>query len=526
MEFLSPSAATNVACRLRVGGTIHTSSTARQSLNPEWRRQQFSFPIEVPSACAPPAVDSHGSSKSKNFNDALPPKPSKRPAEGGRSSEGLPLRQHLMLIVEMVHDDPDRKSFDKTGEACLPILGSAAVEFLDLVLDRRDHWDYWVPLQGGGAVRLCMDFDAVYPPPQVGSRARLVRLCPPGDLQPLDPYGEYIVEDVSRTGVLLSFTSREGWKCFAEVPRSMVQALSMPEPWTVRRVVSTANSVASHVLAAPAGVAVNEALKRASGGCGETISVAGDACRGTISTLKRWIFSGPHTAVNDVRFCLGMSPLASPERHARGDTPALTSTSSPQRSAERSAESSPRKDPVRYTVGVNCPITGCPIEEPCVAADGHTYEKAAIERWFEEHDTSPVTGEILPTKALFKNYSLISSASVNQGVNSDTIANITPTEKVVEVIPAESTPTHRVPAETLPAHRVPAESQPLESIPAKMHADGSIPAQSLPDSVVEVVPEGSTEEGTSATESEEESAEEEGYEEESESEDGETHTTL
>eukprot|EP00904_Undaria_pinnatifida_P002215 jgi/Undpi1/11995/HiC_scaffold_4.g01694.m1 len=56
-----------------------------------------------------------------------------------------------------------------------------------------------------------------------------------------------------------------------------------------------------------------------------------------------------------------------------------------------------------------CPITKCPMENPAVASDGYTYERDAIERWLSEHDTSPVTGEILETKVVFKNWSLVSS---------------------------------------------------------------------------------------------------------------------
>ncbi len=33
--------------------------------------------------------------------------------------------------------------------------------------------------------------------------------------------------------------------------------------------------------------------------------------------------------------------------------------------------------------------------EPVIAADGHTYEKAAIESWLQHNTTSPVTGDFL-----------------------------------------------------------------------------------------------------------------------------------
>jgi hypothetical protein len=42
-----------------------------------------------------------------------------------------------------------------------------------------------------------------------------------------------------------------------------------------------------------------------------------------------------------------------------------------------------------------------------VATDGHTYERHAIEMWFEKHDVSPITGKIvaknlIPNQALKK----------------------------------------------------------------------------------------------------------------------------
>jgi hypothetical protein len=56
-----------------------------------------------------------------------------------------------------------------------------------------------------------------------------------------------------------------------------------------------------------------------------------------------------------------------------------------------------------------CPITGEPMLDPVVAADGHTYERAAIARWLQTSDKSPLTGGILAHKELVPNYMLLSS---------------------------------------------------------------------------------------------------------------------
>lgn len=44
---------------------------------------------------------------------------------------------------------------------------------------------------------------------------------------------------------------------------------------------------------------------------------------------------------------------------------------------------------------VDC-ITHLLMEDPVITADGHSYERSAIETWLKSHDTSPKTGEVLP----------------------------------------------------------------------------------------------------------------------------------
>ena len=43
-----------------------------------------------------------------------------------------------------------------------------------------------------------------------------------------------------------------------------------------------------------------------------------------------------------------------------------------------------------------CPITGEVLEDPVIAMDGFTYERAAITTWFQRHDTSPMTRVVIP----------------------------------------------------------------------------------------------------------------------------------
>ena len=63
-----------------------------------------------------------------------------------------------------------------------------------------------------------------------------------------------------------------------------------------------------------------------------------------------------------------------------------------------------------------CPITGLPMIEPVVCADGHTYERHAISRWLLSSNRSPLTGAVLPHTELAPNYLLISSLGSESSV--------------------------------------------------------------------------------------------------------------
>lgn len=53
-----------------------------------------------------------------------------------------------------------------------------------------------------------------------------------------------------------------------------------------------------------------------------------------------------------------------------------------------------------------CPITQDIMQDPVVAADGHTYERVALEAWLINHNTSPMTNQPLPHKQLTPSHTL------------------------------------------------------------------------------------------------------------------------
>uniref|UniRef100_A0A5B6YJP8 RING-type E3 ubiquitin transferase n=1 Tax=Davidia involucrata TaxID=16924 RepID=A0A5B6YJP8_DAVIN len=56
-----------------------------------------------------------------------------------------------------------------------------------------------------------------------------------------------------------------------------------------------------------------------------------------------------------------------------------------------------------------CPILKDVMDDPCVAADGYTYDRRAIKIWLDENDKSPMTNLPLPNKVLIPNYTLLSA---------------------------------------------------------------------------------------------------------------------
>ncbi|KAL6952532.1 hypothetical protein U1Q18_015190 [Sarracenia purpurea var. burkii] len=72
----------------------------------------------------------------------------------------------------------------------------------------------------------------------------------------------------------------------------------------------------------------------------------------------------------------------------------------------RASESNSLPAPPNHFI---CPILKDIMEDPCVAADGYTYDRKAIEIWLEENDKSPMTNYPLPNKSLIPNYTILSA---------------------------------------------------------------------------------------------------------------------
>ncbi|XP_056850356.1 putative U-box domain-containing protein 53 isoform X2 [Raphanus sativus] len=83
--------------------------------------------------------------------------------------------------------------------------------------------------------------------------------------------------------------------------------------------------------------------------------------------------------------------------------PALESFKNVAKKKARNLISSVPEQPPSHFL---CPLLKDVMSEPCVAADGYTYDRRAVEEWMEDHRTSPVTNLPLQNINLLPNHTL------------------------------------------------------------------------------------------------------------------------
>lgn len=85
-------------------------------------------------------------------------------------------------------------------------------------------------------------------------------------------------------------------------------------------------------------------------------------------------------------------------------------------------------EPDRVPSYLVCSISCQVFRDPVVCMDGHTYERECIERWLQEHDSSPMTNLPLPSKVVVPNRALrqeIDQLARQQSLNTHEEMNVT-----------------------------------------------------------------------------------------------------
>jgi hypothetical protein len=294
-----------------------------------------------------------------------------------------------------------------SGDSDDPFLGTASVDVTPLLTGKRGTLDKWFSLQGagydGGTVRIVCEYEASDPPPRVEDIVQFTRYCRACDLYPVPLQEAYKVVEVDHDDVVLEYTTAEGWLCTFLAHKNMVicqerhaavlelaqeEILSITQRLSVSPIVREVQSTVDRV--------PEEGI----------INVGLGALHGAGSILSRWMKGGVETAVGDLQYATNWDGRFNERVNLETDDDQLPSVSV----AALPDESSEDDDTAIALPGMPCcPITGLPMVDPVVAADGHTYERRAIQRWLHESDKSPLTGAVLEHKNLVVNYVLLSS---------------------------------------------------------------------------------------------------------------------
>lgn len=344
-------------------------------------------------------------------------------------------KPQTLLTVALFHtaevgrvNKPSKGMF--SGDSNDMFMGMASIDLQRLFTGRDHTFDGWLTLSGTetsrGSVRLVCEYEPSDPPPRPGDFCRFTRFCSPRDLYPLQCGRQYRVAEVDGDTVLISYTTQEGWVCTFQAHRFMLICEERHSS-TVEVAQDEFASVAERLSHSPLVHSITHTVERVA--VEGLLDVGQEIVQGGVSLFNRWFSGGLDTVLGDVANVTNWDGRYNPDVTDELDLPNLRSSdleeddgvgnsSGRMGSHNDILDSKPRAisqvalptlEPEALPNMPACPITGFPMIDPVVAADGHTYERGAIARWLTTSNRSPMTGSILPHKNLVTNYGLLSS---------------------------------------------------------------------------------------------------------------------
>ena len=91
---------------------------------------------------------------------------------------------------------------------------------------------------------------------------------------------------------------------------------------------------------------------------------------------------------------------------------------------------------------LTCPLSFEVMRDPVFTADGHTFERHVIEEWLRDHDTNPMTGKSMPSKALVPNFAIREACAAYRARNPSNAESVRRYEAAVKRV-AESKPSNK-----------------------------------------------------------------------------------
>ncbi len=417
----------NPYASVRFGTTTQRTSEVYNTVDPIWPRGESMYMDVVQPKWEQLSGESSDVKSSSSSDDSLGKRSSK--IHYGKNSREM-VQKHRevarpILTVAVFHASEGGKTLkfpDKSqasGDSDDKFLGMTAIDLTELITGKIRSYDEWLSLNGSKSDRAEIRIYCEYEPSdgriQAGDMVRFTDYCHPADIYPLLTGKKYKVAEVEGDDVIVSHVTPEGWMTSFCAHRNMliceerhVDAIDVAHGELASITARLAHSPLMETLSQTVQRLPDEGL----------VNVGVDAVRGGAHLLTRWLENGFGTALGDIAYATNWDGRFNPDIADTLSTTSLEDDDASSRRQEALPEDRklPAAEVVLDTPDIeplpnmpSCPITGEPMREPVVAADGHTYERSAIARWLQASDKSPLTGSVLLHKNLVPNYMLLSS---------------------------------------------------------------------------------------------------------------------
>ena len=376
-----------------------------------------------------------------------------------RQNRPAPPMLQLSLFSKATSNNKHKKQFGADTNDDDYLVGKCSINILRILTGKTPYFDEWCTLHNdnnsagnqnneAGRVRIVIEYEPTDPPPKPGD------LCVFANVYPIDeelyPVPLYTVKNVTKPMrssastssfttlsssslssdhsrstalgvypksfrvdevvgdyVVLSYKTPEGWNCTFEVHRYLLLCIERYQA-VVEKCKDQVLDLCDNVAQSPM---IDIIVKKIEALPDEgLVFVGSEAVGSSVSLLGRWLANGVDLAVEDVVDGFNLDGRYShPEEEESltqiGDE--YDATALPQQpNSYEEKKALPGMPP--------CPITGVAMVDPVVAADGHTYDRHAIQRWMQTSNKSPLTGEALSHSQLVSNYMLIGLSSLGK----------------------------------------------------------------------------------------------------------------
>lgn len=380
----------NPYASVKFGDTTQRTCEVFDTLDPIWPRQETLFMDVALPVAKLTHPNSRGSENSSCTGVAFPAPTKEKPYEKPNTILTLALFHNPGLGKSMYKSDSDSKYPQKGGKGAScgdsndVFMGMTSVDMTRLLTGTESTFDQWLTLGGTetsrGSVRIVCEYESADPPPRPRDYCRFTTFCHPRQLYPLIPGEQYQVEEVNGDFILVSYKSQEGWLCTFETHRFMLICQENPSP------VETAQDelvvIAERLSRSPLVHRVTETMEQVA--VDGLLLVGKEIVRGGFGLFKRWKEGGVDTVIGDVVDATNWDGRHDPDHADSLDLPETNPSISQdeQDRQESNLKSAPADifdseygdavDPTAQALeGMpSCPITGEPMLDPVVAADG------------------------------------------------------------------------------------------------------------------------------------------------------------